>query len=170
VDELSARFGAYRLWMFDADGTLRRTTVPGQPCPRADGEWEALPGVRDVLTSVAWNRAGTPHLGLASNQDQVGAGLIPFQVARGLLRALALEVAGVHLPDAALQICPHALGVHCQCRKPRPGMLRALMAHYDVPAGEAVFVGDSAVDRGAAKAAGVAFVDAAVLFGWTQSA
>jgi len=170
VDDLSGRFGDYRLWMFDADGTLRRTTVPGRPCPRGDGEWEALPGVRNVLTAVPWNRAGAPHLGLASNQDQVGAGLIPFAVARGLLRALAFEVAGVHLPDAALRICPHALGVACECRKPRPGMLRDLMAHYGVPADEAVFVGDSAADRGAAEAAGVAFIEAAELFGWTQSA
>ena len=35
--------GPARLVVFDADGTLRRTTVPGQPCPRASDQWELLP-------------------------------------------------------------------------------------------------------------------------------
>ena len=39
----------YELIVFDADGTLRRTVVPDQPCPRAAGEWILMPGVREVL-------------------------------------------------------------------------------------------------------------------------
>lgn len=31
-----------KLIIFDADGTLRRCTVPGQPCPNKDGEWELM--------------------------------------------------------------------------------------------------------------------------------
>lgn len=167
---VSTRITGYGLWMFDADDTLRRTTVPGRPCPRRENEWEPLPGVRETLAAVPWNRSDGPRLGIASNQDQVGAGLIPFEVARGLLRALVLDVAGVLLPDAALQICPHALGVACECRKPRPGMLWRIMTHYGARADDAVFVGDSAADRGAAEAAGVAFIEAGALFGWAQSA
>src|SRR5689334_11626787 len=36
-----------RLFIFDADDTLRHTLVPGQPSPRAADEWELLPGVAE---------------------------------------------------------------------------------------------------------------------------
>jgi D-glycero-D-manno-heptose 1,7-bisphosphate phosphatase len=160
----------YRLWIFDADDTLRRTTVPGQPCPRGPDEWELLPGVREALASIAWQRGDGPKLGLASNQDQVGAGLLTLSAARDLLRDLATAAAGVVLPDPALQLCPHALGVPCACRKPQPAMLQRIMAHYGIGADATVFVGNSEEDRGAAQAAGVAFLEARELFRWAQSA
>jgi D-glycero-D-manno-heptose 1,7-bisphosphate phosphatase len=160
----------YRLCIFDADDTLRRTTVPGWPCPRKAGEWELLPGVREVLAGVPWNRPGGPRFGVASNQDQVGAGLFTVEVARGLLRDLACAATGTAPPDAALQLCPHARGVVCDCRKPAPHMLWRIMEFYGIGARETVFVGDSDADRGAAVAAGVDFLPASELFGWTQSA
>jgi hypothetical protein len=57
-----------RLIIFDADGTLRRTLVSGQPCPHAADEWTLLDGVRAYVSAL-------PHdvyLGVASNQDHVG--------------------------------------------------------------------------------------------------
>ncbi|HKT59319.1 MAG TPA: HAD-IIIA family hydrolase [Gemmatimonadales bacterium] len=159
----------YRLWIFDADGTLRRTTVPGRPCPRHSDEWELLPGVRRTLREVPWNSPDGPWLGVASNQDQVGAGLIPLTTARRLLQDLMLAAAGVRLPAAATQLCPHPLGVKCRCRKPGPAMIERILAHYGIPAGESVLVGDQATDREAAAGAGVAFIEADDLFGWAQS-
>jgi D-glycero-D-manno-heptose 1,7-bisphosphate phosphatase len=166
VDPL-ARF---RLWIFDADDTLRRTTVPGQPCPRAPGEWELLPGVRDRLLSLPWQRDGGPYFGLASNQDQVGAGLFTRRMARDLLRDLARAAIGQAPPDPALQFCPHPLGVACDCRKPQPGMLVRIMGFYGIRPRDTVFVGDSDADRGAAAAAGVRFLEARELFDWGQQA
>ncbi|HUR95350.1 MAG TPA: HAD-IIIA family hydrolase [Gemmatimonadales bacterium] len=158
------------LWIFDADDTLRRTTVPGQPCPRGAGEWTLLPGVRETLHAVRWNAPGWPKLGLASNQDQIGAGLLTRTTARGLLRALAHMAAGVIPPEPAIQLCPHALGIACECRKPRPGMLDRIMVFYGVAADATAMVGDSEADQGAAAAAGVAFIHASDLFGWRQTA
>jgi D-glycero-D-manno-heptose 1,7-bisphosphate phosphatase len=160
----------YRLCIFDADDTLRRTTVPGQPCPRKANEWELLPGVREALAGLPWGRPEGPRFGLASNQDQVGAGLFTAEEARGLLRDLARAATGTAPPDDALQLCPHALGVACDCRKPAPRMLRRIMELYDIGSRDTVFVGNSDADRGAALAAGVDFLPASELFGWTQSA
>src|SRR5437762_540893 len=100
-------FQRYALWIFDADDTLRCTTRPGRPCPREPGEWRLLPGVQRTLSAVRWNTAGSPSIGVASNQDQVGAGLIPLATARGLLREMIRQAAGVCLADDALQLCPH---------------------------------------------------------------
>ncbi len=42
--------------------------------------------------------------------------------------------------------------------KPAPDLLSAALAHFDVAASAAVYVGDSALDHGAATAAGVPFI------------
>jgi histidinol-phosphate phosphatase family protein len=157
-------FHSYRLCIFDADDTLRQCTVPGQPAPRAPGEWTLLPEVARVLQRVSWNTSEGPFLGLASNQDQVGYGYVSEGAARALLRDLAREAAGVDLADEALQLCPHRLGVDCECRKPRPGMLLRIMAFYGVQPDQTLCVGNSDVDRLAAEAAGTRYADAAVLF------
>src|SRR3954470_1722319 len=150
-------FTRYRLFIFDADDTLRRTTASGQPCPRGPDEWELLPGVRDTLGDIPWNHPDGPKLGLASNQDQIAYGLITISMARRLLRDLALAATDTVPPEAALQLCPHALDVPCDCRKPAPGMLLRIMAHYGVEPQSTVFVGNHDVDRLAAERAGVAF-------------
>ena len=163
-------FSPYRLVILDADDTLRRTTVPGQPCPRRSEEWELMPGVRELLSKVPWKRSNAPYLGLASNQDQVAYGHVSLSVARELLRDLALAATGLILDDAALQLCPHALHVECDCRKPKPGMLLRLIEYFQVSRDETVFVGNSEVDRAAAVAAGVAFRPADSLFGAASGA
>ena len=89
------------LVIFDADDTLRRTLVPGRPCPRAPDEWALLPGVAEVLRGIPWMTPGGPRLGLASNQDQIGYGLLDERTARRLLKDLALAATGTVPPGAA---------------------------------------------------------------------
>lgn len=156
----------FRLIIFDADDTLRRTTVPGKPCPHRAGEWELLPNVRSILARLRWNDADGPRLGLASNQDHVGYGHLSFDTARALLRDAAIAATGVAPPDAALQLCPHVLEADCECRKPRPGMLLRIVEYYGIKLEETVLVGNADTDRQAAEAAGVAFLTAAEVFGW----
>lgn len=158
----------YHLMIFDADDTLRRTITPGKPCPHAPGEWELMPGVREVLGRQAWNQAHGPFLGIASNQDQVAYGHLSFAMAQDLLRDLARAATG-HVPaDYALQLCPHALDSSCPCRKPEPGMLLTIMQHYGVSPAETLYVGNDAVDQEAAARAGTAFTWSQDLFGYRE--
>jgi D-glycero-D-manno-heptose 1,7-bisphosphate phosphatase len=158
-------FHRYRLFIFDADDTLRRTTAPGKPCPHRPGEWELMPGVRETLAGIPWERNNGPHLGLASNQDQVAYGHLSLEMARGLLRDLAISATGTAPAEPAIQLCPHAPEVGCECRKPSPGMLRKIMEHYSVRPDQVVYVGNAEVDREAADRAGVTFMWATDLFG-----
>jgi D-glycero-D-manno-heptose 1,7-bisphosphate phosphatase len=157
-------FERYRLFIFDADETLRRTTIPGKPCPHQPGEWELMPGVRETLGGVPWARPSGPQIGLASNQDQVAYGHVSLEMALHLLRDLAVVATGTAPPEPALQLCPHAPEAECECRKPKPGMLLRIMRHYRVEAEATVFVGNSEVDREAAARAGIAFIQAEDLF------
>ncbi|MDB4965167.1 MAG: hypothetical protein JWN44_856 [Myxococcales bacterium] len=152
---------ATRLYIFDADGTLRTTTVAGQPCPHAPEEWRLLPDVRARLAELPPDA----RLGVASNQDHVGYGHLDEHRARELLRAMVVAATGRRLPDGALELCPHVREVPCACRKPGAAMLERLLAFYDVPAAEALFVGDAECDRAAAARAGIPFAWAHAFFG-----
>lgn len=152
-----------KLYVFDADETLRRTLVPGQPCPYAPGEWALMPNVRERLARIPFGPDG-PYLGVASNQDRVGWGLLSEAAARRLLEDM-VEAATGGLRGARVELCPHLAHDGCACRKPRPGMLQRLLAHFRVAPHEAIFVGDAETDRQAAEAAGTHFAWARDFFG-----
>lgn len=158
---------AVRLFIFDADNTLRRTRVAGRPCPRAPDEWELLPGVAERLRKIEWGGSGA-LLGVASNQDQVGYGHLTFDAAHTLLMDMVWAASGHTPPREAVQLCPHALDVPCECRKPEPGMLLRIMRLYGVAPDRTLFIGDAPGDEEAARRAGVPFTWARDFFEWDE--
>ncbi len=156
---------SFKLYIFDADGTLRRTTVKGQPCPNKAGEWELMPGVRERLAEIDWRR-GEAQFGVASNQGGVGVGYLRFEVAYQLLYEMAEAAFGMKPPEGSIEICPHAPSEGCACRKPEPEMLLRLMRRFDADESQTLFVGDMEKDAEAARRAGVSFMWAREFFGW----
>jgi HAD superfamily hydrolase (TIGR01662 family) len=156
------------LLIFDADDTLRRTTVPGRPCPYAPGEWKLLPQVRRRFRGLLAAEPGL-RLGIASNQDRVGYGRIAEDTARTLLHDLARASFGRELPPDAVQLCPHVPAAGCRCRKPGGAMLERIMTYYGISPERTLFVGDAETDRGAAQQAGTAFMPAAAFFSSTAA-
>lgn len=153
-----------RLVIFDADGTLRRTVVPGRVCPYGPEEWEPLPGIREALRGARWGPAGL-LMGMASNQDHVGYGHLSAVMAQQLLMDAA-EAATGHRPEAgAVRFCAHQMDAGCACRKPEPGLLLEVLEHFSVEPRRAIFVGDATVDREAACRAGVRFLHVSDLIG-----
>lgn len=155
-----------KLYIFDADGTLRRTTVAGQPCPNKEGEWELIPGVGQRLARIEWGAATGAHFGVASNQGGVGMGYFSYETAFALLREMAWEALGREPPEGAIEMCPHAPFAGCPCRKPKPLMLLRLMHRFGVRRDQTLFVGDMDRDAEAARRAGVRFAWAHEFFGW----
>lgn len=147
----------YELIIFDADGTLRRCTVEGQPCPNKPGEWELIPGVKERLGQIDWGVSGT-WLGIASNQAGVACGFLDEQVAYQMLDDMVVEATGRWPPTGCVQLCPHAVEGDCLCRKPKPLMLERVMRQWNVEPSWTLFVGDMESDRAAAIAAEVDFM------------
>ena len=56
-----------------------------------------------------------------------------------------------HHPDAAVA----AYRLACSCRKPAPGMILDLIAHWPVDAAASVMIGDKEIDVEAGRAAGI---------------
>jgi D-glycero-D-manno-heptose 1,7-bisphosphate phosphatase len=65
------------------------------------------------------------------------------------LRELVAEQGG---EVGLIVYCPHGPDEGCDCRKPKPGMLKTIAAHYNVDLANVWFVGDSLGDLEAAKA------------------
>jgi len=154
-----------KLYIFDADGTLRRSTVPGQPCPNAPGDWELMPGVRERLAKIEWGPKGA-RFGIASNQGGVGMGYLTRETAYQLLEEMVIEAFGMAPPDGSIELCPHAPRERCPCRKPKPLMLTRLMHRFNVRRNQTLYVGDMDRDEEAAQRAGVRFMWARDFFDW----
>ena len=155
----------YRLILLDCDDTVRRCTVPGQPCPNRPGEWELLPNVKEVLAQYPLDVS----FGMVSNQGGIALHFLTETEAMDLLEDcwLALGIS----PERRLytMLCPHAPRAGCRCRKPQPGMLLALLARAQVLPGEALYVGDQPSDEEAARRAGIDFLYAHEFFGWDET-
>jgi len=152
-----------RLYIFDADSTLRECTVPGQPCPNKPGEWRLMPNVRETLKRIDWGKNG---LGVASNQGGIALGYLTLDMAYQLCCDMVFEATGRFPPMGAIQICPHAPDAGCRCRKPKPLMLEKIMNVYGTR--DAIMTGDQESDRVAAEAAGIEFQWAYDFFGWER--
>ncbi|WP_172148077.1 D-glycero-beta-D-manno-heptose 1,7-bisphosphate 7-phosphatase [Pseudomonas tumuqii] len=114
-------------------------------------EWIPLPGAVEAIARLS--RAGWT-VAVATNQSGL---------ARGYYDQAALDAMHAHLRQLVAEQggelglivhCPHGPDDGCDCRKPKPGMLRQIAAHYGVSLAGVWFVGDSSGDLKAALAVG----------------
>lgn len=118
---------------------------------------------RRLVTCVISNQSGVAR-GYLTEDD-----LVPIH--ETLLRALADEGARVD----SIYYCPHhptsgipPYNVDCECRKPKPGMLKRAELEFGLSLTESFVVGDRVVDVRAAHAVGATSV--LVLTGYGQTA
>lgn len=152
-----------RLFIFDADGTLRWTVVPDQKYPLRPGDWRLMPGVAETLRRIPFGAHG-PWLAIASNQNGVAAGELSEEMARQLLVDMLAQALGRVPPGTRIAMCTCDERRACDCRKPAPGLLLAHLAHFGVEPHEALFVGDLDSDAEAARRAGIPFMRAGEFF------
>lgn len=149
---------APRLIVLDRDGVLNRMVVhrPGRKpeSPHSLAEVEILPGVPAAVKALT--DAGLV-IAIATNQPAYAKG----EVTRSELDAIhAAVVAGAEAAGGRIArsfICLHRAEDACECRKPKPGLLRdALIAFPGTRAGESWMVGDRATDVIAGESLGFA--------------
>jgi D-glycero-D-manno-heptose 1,7-bisphosphate phosphatase len=159
----------YTLIAFDVDGTLRRCTVPGQPCPNRPGEWDLLPNVRERIAALGDGVA----VAMITNQGGVGLGHLTRPMVYSLLDALAQRIDG----DYAVRghsffghpyVCEHRPDAGCVCRKPSPFLLWKAIHERQLCPRDTLYVGDLDSDRLCAERAGVDFAWAHDFFGWEK--
>lgn len=156
----------YDLIVLDVDGTLVET-ASGETFRKKANDWRFLPGVYDACRALV--RAGKILI-LASNQGGVCFSWSSFTEAeiRTELDLTGRLIGAKHvLVSCFMPTNPKALPQYRHddgLRKPSGGMIVAAMELVGVPAKHTLMVGDRDEDEGAACAAGVGFLNAAVFF------
>lgn len=138
-----------RAVFLDRDGVINRAIVrDGKPYPpQSLAELEILPGVADALE--LFRAAGYLNV-VVTNQPDVGAGKQRREVVEAI-NAFIVE----NLSIDAVKVCYHVAADHCECRKPKPGMLLEAARELGLDLSASYLVGDRWRDIDAGQAAGV---------------
>lgn len=137
-----------RLVMIDRDGVINEDSTE---FVKSVAEWRPIAGSLEAIAAL--HRAGW-RVAVVTNQSGLGRGL--YDVAaleaihahmRAQVRAAGGELAGVYY-------CPHLPEDGCDCRKPRPGMFRALERELKLSVRGAPYIGDRLSDVEAAENVG----------------
>ena len=141
--QMSPRFA-----LLDRDGTV----VIDKVYLSGPAGLEFAPGVIEGLRLM--RDAGLRFI-MITNQSGVARGYFDEETLARIHQRLRemLKEEGIDLE--AIYYCPHGPSDDCRCRKPEPGLVLDAMADFGFSPAEAVLIGDSEADMGAAAATGV---------------
>jgi D-glycero-D-manno-heptose 1,7-bisphosphate phosphatase len=140
-----------RVALIDRDGTIIVDKVylsDPDGIDFAPGAIEGLKLLRDAGFALV----------LITNQSGIARGYFDVATLERIHGRLRSMLAAEGLELEAIYFCPHGPDDGCDCRKPKPGMIRTAMRDLRFRPDEAVLIGDSDADMGAAAAGGVASV------------
>jgi D-glycero-D-manno-heptose 1,7-bisphosphate phosphatase len=137
-----------KLVILDRDGTINEDSDQYIKSP---AEWKPIPG---SLEAIARLTQGGWRVVVATNQSGIARGLFDVATLNAIHAEMhrAVNQAGGRID--AIFFCPHAADSSCDCRKPRPGLLREIAARLEVELKGVPMVGDSMRDVEAAAAVG----------------
>ncbi len=164
---ISKGFQDYKLLIFDADGTLRRSNNPSFVVPHCIDEQRIIPFVKNWFNN---NTLHNQKIGIASNQGGIPLGFVKKKEVLAVLKDLAQKLFPFEIPKQAIQICDKHPREKHYCRKPRPGMLETIMNLYNILPKDTLFIGNSPIDQKAAENAGCDFKWAHDFFDYEKSA
>jgi D-glycero-D-manno-heptose 1,7-bisphosphate phosphatase len=135
-----------KLLILDRDGVINEDS---DAYIKSLDEWIPIPGSIDAIARLS---KGGWTVAVATNQSGLARGYYDaatLDAMHARLRQLVAEQGG----EVGLIVhCPHGPDDGCDCRKPKPGMLRQIAAHYGTQLAGVWFVGDSGGDLEAALA------------------
>ena len=135
-----------KLLILDRDGVIN---FDSDAYIKSVEEWIPLPGSIEAIAQLS--KAGWT-VAVATNQSGIARGYYDVATLEAMherLRSLVAEQGG---GLGLVVYCPHGPDEGCACRKPKPGMLQTIAAHYGADLAGCWFVGDSLGDLQAAQA------------------
>lgn len=135
-----------KLIILDRDGVINEDS---DAYIKSVAEWIPIPG--SIAAIARLSQAGWT-VAVATNQSGLARGYYDEATLAAMhdkLRALVAEQGG---QLGLIVHCPHGPDDGCACRKPLPGLLEQIAAHYQVALTDLWFVGDSLGDLNAALA------------------
>lgn len=135
-----------KLLILDRDGVINQDS---DAYIKTLDEWIPIPSAIAAIARLS--KAGWT-VAVATNQSGIARGYYDLATLESMhtrLRELVAEQGG---ELGVVVYCPHGPDEGCDCRKPKPGMLRQIAQHYGVDLRGVWFVGDSRGDLDAALA------------------
>lgn len=139
-----------KLVILDRDGVINVEQVDFISSP---ADWHPIPGSLEAIARL--NQHGY-LVAIATNQAGISRGLFDMHALNAIHQKLHLAAQAVGAHVDAIFFCPHAADEFCDCRKPRPGMLKAIGERFDVSLQGVPMVGDALRDMHAAFEVGCA--------------
>ena len=137
-----------RLVILGRDGILN---VYREDHVKSPDEWQPIPGALEAVARL--NHAGW-HTVVATNQSGIGRGMIDMASVNAVHHHMMQRLASVGGRLDAVFFCPHTPEDDCDCRKPKPGLMRQIGLRYGIDLRTVPMVCDTVRDLTAARAAG----------------
>jgi D-glycero-D-manno-heptose 1,7-bisphosphate phosphatase len=145
-----------KLVILDRDGVINFDSPDYIKSPE---EWHAIPG---SLEAIARLHRANIKVAVATNQSGVARNYYDLAMLKKIHESMLdqLKTAGGYIDK--ITFCPHHPDDHCECRKPKPGMLLEISKYLNIDLKNAVMIGDAKRDMEAAITAGAKgiFIDA----------
>lgn len=138
-----------KLIILDRDGVINQDSEDYIKSPE---EWVPIPGSLQAIADL--NQSGY-RVVIASNQSGLARGLFDIDALNAIHRKMQHELGriGGHIDD--IFFCPHGPKAHCNCRKPKPGLLFQASQRFFCDPSAILSIGDSLRDLQAAESFGV---------------
>jgi D-glycero-D-manno-heptose 1,7-bisphosphate phosphatase len=137
-----------KLVILDRDGTINQDSDQYIKSPL---EWKPIPG---SLEAIARLTQGGWRCVVATNQSGLSRGLFDMSTLNAIHAEMHRAVGQAGGRIDAIFFCPHAADSNCECRKPKPGLLREIGSRFNTELEGVPMIGDSLRDLEAAAAVG----------------
>jgi len=139
---------ASKLVILDRDGVINEDS---DAYIKSLKEWIPIDGSIDAIAKLS--KAGYQVV-VATNQSGIARGYFDLETLQQMHDQLCQLVENAGGKVAGIFYCPHGPDDHCDCRKPKAGLIKQIEAALALPALGAVIVGDSLRDLDAGRTVG----------------
>ena len=136
------------LVILDRDGVINHDSGDFIKSP---DEWQPIDGALPAIARL--NHAGF-RVVVATNQSGLGRKLFDIEALNRIHDKMHRQLSEVGGAIEAVFFCPHVERDHCECRKPKPGLLNEIGERLRISLTDVPMIGDSERDVVAARAAG----------------
>ena len=139
----------------DRDGVINEK-APAGDYVRSWSQFRFLPNIADWIRIF---NALDYLVIVVTNQRGIARGMMSREAVDDIHANMARELAraGARIDDVF--VCPHENDA-CDCRKPKPGLVRQAQAKWDIDLERSLMIGDSDDDAGLARVCGLRFLRA----------
>lgn len=134
--------------VLDRDGVINTESPDFIKTP---DEWHAIPGSLDAIARL--KQAGF-EVAIATNQSGVARGLFSIDMLWSIHQKMLAEILAAGGYVKRIFFCLHGPDDNCDCRKPKPGLLKQVAEYFACGFEHMIVIGDSARDIESAQAVG----------------